>query len=315
MPKVSVVIPTYNSANYLSDAIDSVMNQTVQCFEIIVVDDGSFDDTKNILTPYLKDIRYFYQDNAGSAKARNVGINAAKGEWIAFLDSDDYWENNHIEMMVSKHKKNPEADLIYGGKRWVDQYGNQIKDVPLQTVYPEGWIFSELFYDNYISTSSTVFARRSVLIDLCGFNEQPVFRNAQDYDMWLRLAANSMIVSIPELAVKYRRHDNNKTLNTARRVRGVLSALNNAVFMIKANKVHQNNHPEQIKISKRMKTVYKNFSFGLFYAENYKEVRKIGFDGITKGYFSLNLIMIWCLSWMRPEFINGLRKYVQYLKS
>ncbi len=315
MPRVSVVIPTYNSAKFLSCSITSVINQTFKDFEIIVVDDGSFDDTEKILKPYLKDIRYFYQKNSGSAKARNIGINKANGEWIAFLDSDDYWENNHIEMMISKQKKNPEADLIYGGKCWIDQYGNGIKDVPLQSAYPEGWIFSKLFYDNYISTSSTVFARRSVLIDLGGFNEQPVFRNAQDYDMWLRLAANSIIVSIPELIINYRRHDNNKTLDSAGKTKGVLAALNNAVCMVLANKVHENNHPEQINVIKRMTGVYKDFTMGLFYIGNYKEVRKIAFEGIKKKYFSLNLIIIWCLSWIKPEFINKLRKWRKLVKS
>jgi len=99
-PLISVVIPTYNRAHCLKDAIDSVLAQTYQNFEIIVVDDGSTDDTMGKLARYKTDIRYLYQKNGGASAARNLGINEANGKWIAFLDSDDTWEPDKLKFQL-----------------------------------------------------------------------------------------------------------------------------------------------------------------------------------------------------------------------
>jgi glycosyltransferase involved in cell wall biosynthesis len=101
MPKVSVIIPTYNRARFVTNAIDSVLAQTYSDYEIIVVDDGSTDNTREVLQPYMKDIRYIYQNNAGVSAARNAGIHTARGTWVAFLDSDDEWLPNKLDMQMS----------------------------------------------------------------------------------------------------------------------------------------------------------------------------------------------------------------------
>lgn len=103
MPKVSIIIPTYNSAKYIHDAIESVLNQTYQDFEIIVMDDGSIDNTKKVLRSYIesKKIRYFYQKNKGPSAARNKGIREAKGEYIAFLGADDIWHKKKLEKSIN----------------------------------------------------------------------------------------------------------------------------------------------------------------------------------------------------------------------
>ena len=108
MPKVSVIIPTYNRSKYVTKAIDSVLAQTYRDFEIIVVDDGSTDNTKEVLKPYTDRIKYLYQENTGVSAARNAGIRAAGGQWIAFLDSDDEWlpEKLSIQMdYLSRHNE------------------------------------------------------------------------------------------------------------------------------------------------------------------------------------------------------------------
>lgn len=107
MPKVSVIIPTYNRAKYVTKAIDSVLAQTYKDYEIILVDDGSADNTREVLEPYMERIKYIYQDNAGVSAARNRGIRKAKGEWVAFLDSDDEWLPERLAVQMHQIKRNP----------------------------------------------------------------------------------------------------------------------------------------------------------------------------------------------------------------
>ncbi len=111
MPNVSVIIPTYNRALYVTKAIDSVLAQTYKDYEIIVVDDGSTDNTKNVLEPYLGRINYMYQENAGVSAARNTGIKSAKGQWIAFLDSDDEWLPEKLACHLEGIRKNSKVCL------------------------------------------------------------------------------------------------------------------------------------------------------------------------------------------------------------
>lgn len=109
MPLVSVIIPTYNRAHCITEAIDSVLAQSYQQFEIIVIDDGSDDDTKDKLACYANKIRYFYQENSGVSVARNLGIQEAHGEWVAFLDSDDIWEPDKLKVQVEDLCATPPA--------------------------------------------------------------------------------------------------------------------------------------------------------------------------------------------------------------
>ena len=99
-PKVSVVIPTYNSSQFIVETLESVFAQTYKDYEIIVVDDGSTDNTKEVLQPYTSRIKYIYKENGGPASARNVGIKSAQGEYIAFLDSDDRWLPEKLEKHI-----------------------------------------------------------------------------------------------------------------------------------------------------------------------------------------------------------------------
>ncbi len=109
MPHISVIIPTYNRERFVVRAIDSVLNQTFKDYEIIVVDDGSTDGTQKALGAYSNEIRHIYQKNAGVSSARNVGINEARGKWVAFLDSDDEWKTDYLSTQVAHIEKFPEA--------------------------------------------------------------------------------------------------------------------------------------------------------------------------------------------------------------
>lgn len=144
MPEVSVIIPTYNRAKYVSQAIDSVLAQTYKDYEIIVVDDGSKDNTRQVLEAYKDKIIYLYQENAGVSAARNAGIKAAKGEWMAFLDSDDRWLPDKLlcQMEYINHSETKVCftNVIYVGKSEQLRQGNQRKRVAMR-----GEIFAEPF--------------------------------------------------------------------------------------------------------------------------------------------------------------------------
>jgi glycosyltransferase involved in cell wall biosynthesis len=119
MPTVSVIIPTYNREQFVAKAIESVLNQTFQDLEIIVVDDGSTDQTRLVLEPYQDRIRFIYQDNAGASAARNTGVKAAKGEWLAFLDSDDEWTSGYLSKQIQKAGEVPSVCMQTSDCRFI----------------------------------------------------------------------------------------------------------------------------------------------------------------------------------------------------
>ncbi len=191
--RVSAVLPAYNAEDYIARAIDSVLNQTFPAFEIIVVDDGSTDSTAEVIKGYGDNVRYIYQDNSGASVARNTGVKAANGDWIAFLDGDDEWLEKHIELFTG---------VLAGHKnlRWA--FGNFIecdcrtetRKVSLKKQIPDdlhckpGKFESYLrcFAQGYYAWTSAVIIKRSVF-DKAGFFTAGMKR-AQDTDMWLRIA-------------------------------------------------------------------------------------------------------------------------------
>src|SRR6478672_2666674 len=130
MTRVSVIMPVYNGAAFVSRAIDSVLRQTVRDLELIVVDDGSTDDTREVVTAITDSrLRYIHQQNRGPSVARNNGIRAASAEWIAFLDSDDYWLPTKLEAQLARAREVPDAGVIYCGAKYLDPSGNFIADL------------------------------------------------------------------------------------------------------------------------------------------------------------------------------------------
>lgn len=187
---VSVIIPTYNCAKYLPQTIKSVLNQSYKNLEIIVVDDGSTDDTEEILKPFLSNIIYIKKRHSGVSDARNLGIERAKGNFIAFLDSDDFWTPEKLEVQMDHFRNNPDVGLVYSSNCFIDEDGNEL--IVPQRVSKEGkykmcrgWVFRRLLFINFIPTSSVV-AKTECLKKAGGFN--PYFKKSQDYDLWLRIA-------------------------------------------------------------------------------------------------------------------------------
>ena len=205
---VSVVIPVYNSEQYITECIDSALTQTYQNIEIIIVDDGSTDNTVNIISEYNNElIKLFHQKNAGSGAARNHGIEQASGTWIAFLDADDIWLPDKLQKQL-EHCSDLDwshTDLYLHG----DVYPRHTKTTEL-TPKHSGFILKNLLVENSIGTSSVII-KKEILQKLGAFNTD--LRALQDWDLWLRVAAENQICYVDEPLVYYRVHSSSVSRN------------------------------------------------------------------------------------------------------
>src|SRR6476660_5367458 len=200
MVDVSVVIATYNRSRQVREAIDGVLAQSVPVREIIVVDDGSKDDTRAQLLAYGDRIRPFFQANAGASAARNLAMRMAKGSWIAFLDDDDVWVREKIEQQWALVEKDPSLGLVYCSDYAVDEQLKVLYERTAQ-VQNRGEVFERLLIKNFIFTSC-VIARRDAVVK-AGYM-QPEYKFAQDWDLWLKIAAEHPVDFAPAPLVLYR---------------------------------------------------------------------------------------------------------------
>jgi glycosyltransferase involved in cell wall biosynthesis len=213
MLKFSVVITSYNYGLYIRESIDSVLSQTCDEYEIIIVDDGSKDNTKEIVSTYSSDtrIKYFYQDNAGQPKAKNRGICESRGEFIAFLDADDIWMPSKLEKQLALFA-DPEVGVVYSRRQWIDPNGVEISGN--ERMLQRGMILDHIFVDNFVCFSSSVI-RRSYLEQVGYFDES--LPMGIDYDLWIRLASVCKFDFVDEPLVKYRTGHSNLSKNTMKR--------------------------------------------------------------------------------------------------
>jgi len=182
MSRVSVIIPTFNRRDYITIALDSVLTQTYKDYEIIIIDDGSSDNTKEVLKPYQNRIRYFYQQNSGIPATRNRGIREAHGEYITFLDSDDYWLPEKLELQIECFKQNPHYGMVATRCSSISPDGRfRKKNRPGKS----GWVLNSLFKANFIRTSSAMI--RKECFERVGLFDQSL-PECEEYDMWLRIA-------------------------------------------------------------------------------------------------------------------------------
>ncbi len=193
MPLVSVVIPTYNRADFLPQAVESVLAQSYKDFELLVVDDGSTDHTPATLRPYLSYLRCLRQENRGVSAARNRGIGESRGELIAFLDSDDRWQRDKLKHQVEFFLANPRAAVCYTDEIWIRR-GRRVNPKKKHAKY-SGYIFEKALPLCIISPSS-VMVRRGVFEEVGLFDES--LPACEDYDMWLRVTLRHHVHFIPQ---------------------------------------------------------------------------------------------------------------------
>jgi glycosyltransferase involved in cell wall biosynthesis len=225
-PLFSVVVPAYKTAPYIFEAITSVFAQRTDNYEIIVVNDGSPDtiELEKALEPYFNDITYIKQQNGGPAAARNTGIRAAKGEYIAFLDSDDQWVPTHLTEMMEVLQRDPTLALVYGD---AVNFGELAEEgASTMGANPSEGLatFESLVLCKCTVVGSTVVARRQALIDAGLFDEN--FVQGEDFDLWARVAYHGGRIDYRKHVHARRRiHVNQLTLDTAGSFRGQAQVL------------------------------------------------------------------------------------------
>ena len=200
--KISVIIPTFNRKYVLHRAIESVANQTRPPIEIIVVDDGSTDGTKDWLANSFPSVKYIYQDNKGVSSSRNGGIEVSKGSWVSFLDSDDEWMPTKLEEQESYILENPEIKFCHTNEIWI-RNGVRVNQMKKHQKYG-GDIFEKCLDICRISPSS-VLIKKDVFDEIGLFDES--LRVCEDYDMWLRYTSRFPVLFLDrQLIIKYGGH-------------------------------------------------------------------------------------------------------------
>jgi hypothetical protein len=233
LPSVAAIIPSYNCAGFLAAAVASVRSQTVPVQQIIIIDDGSTDDTDEVVGRLGPDICYLKQQNAGPSAARNTAAKAARTEWVAFLDADDLWFPEKNERQLALLERYPDLALIATDRKEVDAVGAVIvhslfEHHGLQPFFdqlggqPIPGALTRLVRKNFIPTSS-VLVRRQVMMDLGGFNTD--IRFSEDLELWCRIAAHYPIACLPEVQTLYRRHGANAVAKTEQMLLGLIQTM------------------------------------------------------------------------------------------
>ena len=201
--KISVIIPTYNRIFFLKRSIDSVLEQSLKPYEVIIVDDGSSDGTSTMIKKNYPKINLICQENKGVSAARNIGIRASSGDWVCFLDSDDEWKKNKLSEQMLAIKKNTNYSFCHSNEEWIKN-GKKINQKKKHKKYG-GDIFKECLDMCRISPSS-VMINKSVFDDIGFFNEDLVV--CEDYELWLRICAHYKVLFVDEpLIIKYGGHE------------------------------------------------------------------------------------------------------------
>ncbi len=233
MPRVSIIIPAHNSEKYLNKTLESVFRQTFQDFEIIVVDDGSTDGTRDVVQKYPDKVIYIYQQNQGHAITRNTGIRRSIGEYIAFLDADDLWVETKLEKQVALLDRDKSVGLVHNRIQHIDKEDNLLSTVPIAFQYLSGHIFEHLLLRHAQICTSAVMCRRAVLDDVGLFDEHfPDNIGGEDRELWLRILRKYPAAYIHEPLVLYRCYD--KSLSNRRPldslIRGRCFTINKALL-------------------------------------------------------------------------------------
>jgi len=198
--RVSCVIPVYNAEAFVAEAVTSVLEQTVRPQEIIVVDDGSTDGTPDALAAFGSDVHVIRQQNQGVSAARNVGVDAAEGEWIALLDADDWWLPEKLARQQAL-AADPDVGLVYTGCWAQEQDSGRRHETPL--VKPSDDAYHRLLRGNFVPTS-TVMVRRDLWQQAGGL--EPMLATCEDWDLWIRLARVCRFACVPQRLCIYRLH-------------------------------------------------------------------------------------------------------------
>jgi glycosyltransferase involved in cell wall biosynthesis len=280
-PLVSVVIPTHNSATFIAEALNGVFAQTYRRFEVIVIDDGSSDNTRAVLEAFGDRIRYVHQDNRGPAAARNAGIRISRGEFVCFLDADDAWTPNKLESQVRFMETHSDVGLLFADAEECEGVTLQKPSILATMIFgadalsqqPLPEAFRKLVVENFVPTS-TVMARMSCLAKAGLFDEE--LQNAEDRDMWLRLAATSEVACVPRVLATKRSHGANISFRTERALRSRIKVWDKARRDFPALAPAATYH-------RMLADSFQQLGYILLTQANRKEARRCGFASLSNA--------------------------------
>ncbi len=234
-PLVSVVIPCYNQAHFLGEAIESVLAQTHRSFEVVVVDDGSTDGTSEVAGRYPK-VRLVRQENRGLSGARNSGLAVSEGEYVVFLDADDRLLPEALEVGVERLGDRPECAFVSGHIRYIAADGSPLPSPRSPHVNAH---YLALLHYNYIWMPAVVMYRRDVFGSVGGFNPSPSLRAVEDWDLYLRIARRFPTHHHGEVVAEYRRHGTNMTRDYALMLKATMAVLRSQRKHVKGNRRYE----------------------------------------------------------------------------
>lgn len=275
-------MPAYNASNYIREAIESVLSQTFSEWELIIIDDGSTDGTAEIIKEYLKKdnrIYYYYQENGKQGKARNLAITKSKGDYLAFLDADDMWMSNKLEVQLNQIKKK-EADLVFSAAYTMNSAS--VIDSKSIIMGHFGFLSYENGLEKMIERNRvpilTVLVKKAKVIEVGMFSEKLEVQNAEDSHLWIRLLVNRLIFyGSEEILAVYRIHEKSVTKNEKDHLRLYINVLsdigfNNEEFNFKAL---YHLISKQIKDLDQLQNEVKKIKSSFFYKfKNYFTIKK-----------------------------------------
>ncbi|MCA8998470.1 MAG: glycosyltransferase family 2 protein [Planctomycetaceae bacterium] len=281
-PKISVVIPAYNAEATVAKTLESVMAQSLPAHEVIVVDDGSRDNTSDVVEKFAPQVRLIRQENAGPSAARNHGIREATGDWIALLDADDTWWPEKLEKQAAHLADDVALVHCYASPN---------------DCYTHDMTFESLWVHNYIGTSTVVMSK-ALFEELGGFLEDRKYIGAEDYNMWLRLAGSGKrIVSVHELLSNYTPAEGSLSQQIAKVIKAEL---------LNVDTIAEQYHVAPEKVRKKKAALYEEYARALFWIRDLPMAREY-YGKILGSQPSFKALGFWLATFL-PESVLNIRR-------
>jgi len=283
---ISVIIPTYNSKKYIGEAISSVLRQTCTDYEIIVVDDGSTDNTKDIIDTNFPQVRYYYISHHGVSRARNYGIQRARGEFIAFLDADDLWLPEKLERQIDVFNADQELGFVFTEHRVFDTNGIREATFSKKERLMKGDIIKNIFFYSHVALP-TVMVRRQVFQEIGCFEES--MKAAEDDNLWMRIALKFRIHLLDEVLVHIRSTENSLSRTTSNLYEGSLKNIE----LIENKYPDLRNRLGRANIRRKISDINSFYGYYYFTNGNYAMARRYYLKSLT--FYLKTSSFIYCI--------------------
>lgn len=308
-PNVSVVITAYNAARWIKETLDSVLAQTYRDFEVIVIDDGSTDETADVVASYGRKVCYFHQENGGQPSARNVGIRKACGSYVAFVDADDLWLPKKLELQMGLLTVRRDIMWVYCDAFYYDTASRCVRKTASQlNKMVDGDVLRQLFMVDFIPSPTPVVKKE--VFDIIGyFDESSLLRIGEDWNMWLKIAAKYRIGYVPQPLAIVRCH-----------VTSMIGSMNLSVSLQSRMRIVEqavSREPERLKDLRKPALVKTYISIALYMlarAADCKETRKIFLQAFKLDPFCMMAVGGLIVTFFPPStigWIKAMRRYMQ----